>query len=85
MSPFTTGSRTTVGYVPSDLRSAYHLGGTSGSGRTVAIVDAMNAPNAESNPATYRSAHGRPSCTTANGCFRKVNQNGQASPLAAGD
>lgn len=85
MSPFTTGSPTTSGYVPSDLRSAYHLGGTSGSGRTVAIVDAMDDPHAESDLAAYRSAYGLPSCTTANGCFRKVNQRGQAAPLPSGD
>ncbi|MCQ4079647.1 S53 family peptidase [Streptomyces sp. RB6PN25] len=85
MSPFTTGSPTTVGYMPSDLQSAYKLSGTSASGRTVAIVDAQDDPNAESNLATYRSAYGLPSCTTANGCFRKVNQSGQASPLPSGD
>ncbi|MFB7508236.1 S53 family peptidase, partial [Streptomyces broussonetiae] len=85
MSPFTTGSPTTMGYVPSELRSAYKLGGTSGSGRTVAIVDAMDDPNAESDLAAYRSAYGLPSCTTANGCFRKVNQSGQAAPLPSGD
>ncbi|WP_256725945.1 S53 family peptidase [Streptomyces sp. IMTB 2501] len=85
LSPFTTGSPTTVGYVPSDLRSAYNLGGTSGSGRTVAIVDAMDDAHAESDLAAYRSAYGLPSCTTANGCFRKVNQSGQASPLPSGD
>ncbi|MFI2207467.1 peptidase S8 [Streptomyces sp. NPDC020192] len=85
MSPFTTGSPTTVGHTPSDLRSAYKLGGTSGSGRTVAIVDAMDDPTAEADLAAYRSAYGLPSCTTANGCFRKVNQNGQASPLPSGD
>ncbi|WP_030948062.1 S53 family peptidase [Streptomyces sp. NRRL S-646] len=85
MSPFTTGSPTTAGYKPSDLRSAYNLGDTSGSGRTVAIVDAYNDPNAESDLAAYRRAYGLPSCTTANGCFRKVNQHGQASPLPSGD
>ncbi|WP_162500705.1 S53 family peptidase [Streptomyces gilvosporeus] len=85
MSPFTTGSPTTMGFVPSDLRSAYNLGGTSGSGRTVAIVDAMDDPNAESDLAAYRSAYGLPSCTTANGCFHKVNQRGQASPMPSGD
>ena len=26
--------------------------------------------------ATYRSTYGLPACTTANGCFKKVNQNG---------
>jgi subtilase family serine protease len=33
----------------------------------------------------YRSHFGIPACTTANGCFKKVNQNGAASPLPAGD
>ncbi|MGW2938925.1 hypothetical protein ACWDA7_45935 [Streptomyces sp. NPDC001156] len=51
----------------------------------MAIVDALDGSNAESNLVTYRSAYGVPSCTTANGCFRKVNQNGQTSPLPSGD
>jgi subtilase family serine protease len=33
----------------------------------------------------YRSHFGIPAGTTANGCFKKVNQNGAASPLPAGD
>ncbi|OLB80307.1 MAG: hypothetical protein AUI14_07195 [Actinobacteria bacterium 13_2_20CM_2_71_6] len=33
----------------------------------------------------YRSQFGLPPCTTANGCFRKVNQNGAASPLPQSD
>ncbi len=83
--PLTTGSPTTSGFVPSDLRAAYHLAGTSGAGRTVAIVDAQDDPNAESDLAAYRSAYGLPACSTANHCFHKVNQSGQASPLPAGD
>jgi hypothetical protein len=43
---------------------------------TVAIVDAYDDPNAESNLAVYRSTFGLAPCTTANGCFKKVNQNG---------
>ena len=31
--------------------------------------------------ASIASKFGLPACTTANGCFRKVNQNGQSSPL----
>ncbi|MER6029494.1 S53 family peptidase [Streptomyces sp. NPDC001851] len=85
MSPFTAGSPSTMGYVSSDLRSAYKLGGTSGAGRTVAIVDAMDDPNAEADLAAYRRSYGLPSCTTSNGCFRKVNQSGHASPLPPGD
>jgi subtilase family serine protease len=85
LAPLTTGSPTSVGYVPSDLRSAYNLGGTSGGGRTVAIVDAQDDPNAESDLAAYRKAYGLPACTTANGCFHKVNQDGQTSPMPSAD
>jgi hypothetical protein len=74
---------TVGGYGPTDLASAYKLPTNLGSGKTVAIVDAYNNPNAESDLATYRSQFGLPACTTANGCFRKVNQNGAASPLPA--
>ena len=74
-----------VGYGPSDLQSAYKLAGTSGHGRTVAIVDAMDDPNAQSDLASYRKAYGLPACTTANGCLTKVNQNGKTAPMPAGD
>ncbi len=36
-----------------------------------------------SDLATYRSTYGLPACTTANGCFRKVGQNGGTSYPAA--
>jgi subtilase family serine protease len=42
----------------------------------VALVDAYGYPNAESDLAVYRAQYGLPPCTTANGCFRKVNQTG---------
>jgi hypothetical protein len=71
-----------VGYGPSQLQSAYVLpSSTAGSGQTVAVVDAMNDPNAVSDLATYRSDAGLPACGT--GCFSVVNQNGAASPLPA--
>lgn len=65
------------GFGPADLRSAYGVTGT-GTG-TIAIVDAYGYPNAESDLAIYRSAYGLPACTTTNGCFKKVNQNGGTS------
>jgi subtilase family serine protease len=74
-----------AGFGPADLQSAYALPSGNGAGQTVAIVDAFDNPNVESDLATYRSTFGLPACTTANGCFRKVNQNGQASPLPATD
>ncbi|GGU12271.1 putative Ig domain-containing protein [Streptomyces violascens] len=67
------------GYGPSDLQSAYALSSSAGAGATVAIVDAYDDPNAESDLATYRSQYGLPACTTANGCFKKVDENGGTS------
>jgi subtilase family serine protease len=73
-SPFaTTGP---AGYAPADLRAAYSVTGNGTSGTIIAIVDAFGYPNAESDLATYRAQFGLPACTTANGCFKKVNQNG---------
>ena len=76
---------TPVGLRPADLQSAYKTAGLSSGGATVAIVDAQDDPNAEADLAVYRSTFGLPACTTANGCFRKVNENGQASPLPTAD
>jgi subtilase family serine protease len=64
------------GYTPADLRAAYNLSATGGDGQTIAIVDAYDDPNAESDLGVYRAQFGLPPCTTANGCFRKVDQNG---------
>jgi subtilase family serine protease len=71
-----TPNATPSGYGPSDLDSAYKLPAGGGAGQTVAIVDAYDDPNAESDMAVYRAQFGLPACTTANGCFRKVNQTG---------
>jgi subtilase family serine protease len=71
------------GYHPADLVSAYKLDTTTGSGQTIAIIDAFDNPKAESDLGVYRSTFGLPPCTTANGCFKKVNQNGLPSPLPA--
>ncbi|SEP09130.1 hypothetical protein [Amycolatopsis saalfeldensis] len=54
---------------------------TGGAGETIAIVDAGDSPTAEADLAVYRQTYGLTPCTTANGCFRKVNQHGAAAPL----
>ncbi|MDX6354841.1 MAG: hypothetical protein QOF98_1744, partial [Streptomyces sp.] len=79
----TTAAATALpsGYGPADLDAAYNLPSTGGSDQTVAIIDAGDDPKAESDLAIYRQTYGLPPCTTANGCFSKVNQDGQASPL----
>ncbi|HEX6351207.1 MAG TPA: S53 family peptidase [Candidatus Dormibacteraeota bacterium] len=64
-------------YDPAYLQSAYVTpSAAKGAGQTVAIVDAYDDPNAESDMGYYRSYFGLSACTTANGCFRKVNQSG---------
>ncbi|GAA4200406.1 S53 family peptidase [Actinocatenispora rupis] len=85
VAPKTTGSPTSSGLTPAQLVKAYGLAGTNGNGRTVAIVDSNDAPTAEADLGAYRKAYGLPACTTANGCFKKVNQKGAASPLPAAD
>jgi subtilase family serine protease len=79
-------ARTTAapsGYAPVDLRSAYGVTGSGSLSTVIAIVDAYGYPKAESDLATYRAQFGLPPCTTANGCFRKVNQNGAPGPYPA--
>jgi subtilase family serine protease len=71
-----SAAATPSGYGPSDLLGAYNLPSGGGAGQTVAIVDAQDDPNAESDLAAYRSQYGLPACTTANGCFKKVDENG---------
>ncbi len=66
-----------AGYGPADLQSAYGTTGVTGTGTpTIAIIDAYGYSNAESDLATYRAQYGLPACTTANGCFKKVDQRG---------
>jgi subtilase family serine protease len=79
--PLTRGAAAAAGlhpYLAADLQSAYHLPSALLGGRqTIAIVDAFDDPNAEADLAAYRAANHLPRCTTANGCFEKVNQHGQ--------
>jgi hypothetical protein len=74
-------SAATVGnggaYDPSYLRSAYNvasLATTGGTGKTVAVVDAYDDPNAAADMASYRSFFGLPAC--GSGCFTKINEQG---------
>lgn len=68
-----------AGYGPGQLQTAYGITAASSTTTTVAIVDAYDNPNLANDLATYRSTYGLPACTSATGCFRKVNQNGGTS------
>ncbi|MFD3456640.1 carboxypeptidase regulatory-like domain-containing protein [Streptomyces sp. NPDC058691] len=74
-----SASATPAGLGPQDIQSAYSLPADGGAGQTIAIVDAYDNPNAEADLAVYRQQYGLPPCTTANGCFRKVDQRGGTS------
>jgi len=83
--PSYQGSGEKGGFARKDLLSAYKLPSTGGSGQTIAIVDAFDDPNAESDLKTYRSHYGLSECTTANGCFKKVNQKGETKNYPTGN
>ena len=74
--PFASSGPT--GLSPAKIQSVYNFPTslTAGSGKTVAIVDAYNDPTAESDLGVFDAQYGLPACTTANGCFKKVNQTG---------
>jgi hypothetical protein len=70
---------------PQSLHAAYSLPSEPDSAtlQTVAVIDAFDDPTADADLEVYDQQFGLPPCTTANGCFRKINQEGNASPLPA--
>jgi len=71
------------GYGPEELHAAYSLPTATfpSSTQTIAIIDAFNDPTAEADLGVYDKQYGLPACTTGNGCFRKLNEEGKTSPL----
>ena len=74
-----------TGLSPAQVITAYGFpsAATAGQGKTIAIVDAYDDPTAEADLGVFDSQFGLPACTTANGCFKKVNQTGGTSYPAA--
>ncbi len=70
------------GLRPQDLRDAYFPGeepdAPASEPQTLAIVDAYNDPEAEADLRVYDEEFHLPECTTGNGCFEQLNQNGEA-------
>jgi subtilase family serine protease len=71
-------STSPTGLSPATIKSVYNFTtlSTAGAGATIAIVDAYDDPSAESDLGVFSSQYGLPACTTANGCFKKVDQRG---------
>lgn len=83
-SPAVTYKHPFAGYLTAqNLHAAYSLPTETASSslQTVAVIDAYDDPSAEADLAVYDETFGLPPCTTANGCFRKIDQEGRASPL----
>ena len=77
-----------AGYTPCNLQSAYGLttlSASNGKGSTVAVIDPFDDPNAESDLGVFRSTYSLPACTTANRCFKKLNQDGVAGSYPSPD
>ncbi len=71
-------STSPVGLAPAQMKAAYGFSAsnTVGASQTIAIVDAYDLPTAEKDLNVFSTQFGLPACTTANGCFLKVNQTG---------
>ena len=69
------------GLRPQDLHAAYALPTGAPGTQTIALVDAYNDPTAEADLKAYDEEFALPECTVADGCFRQVNQNGEAESL----
>jgi hypothetical protein len=77
--PLAAGSPPAGAYGPAQFSTAYSLPTSAPSPLTIGIVDAYDDPKIASDLATYSAQYSLPPCTTATGCFRKVNQNGGTS------
>jgi len=78
-----TGPR---GMTPSTTRHAYgfDLVSNQGAGQVIGIVDAYDDPNIESDLGVFDSTFSLPTCTSGNGCFRKVYAQGSRPSTNSG-
>jgi subtilase family serine protease len=81
LAPAPSAAAGSFGLRPSDVHSAYNLPASAPGAQTVAIVDAFNNPEVESDLREYSEEFGLPACTGANGCLSVVNELGSGSPL----
>lgn len=73
-----TGTTQPTGVSPAQIKYAYDwlTRSTAGAGETIAVVDANDDPSVEADLAVFNNQYGLPPCTSANGCFTKVNASG---------
>lgn len=76
------GAAHAAGLTPAQIHRAYDLPKHSRTTQTIAIVVPYHTPTAEKDLGTFSRRFGLRSCTSANGCFRRVNQRGQSAAPA---
>ncbi len=71
-----------TGIFPGKIKVAYgiNLIPYKGAGQTIAIVDAYDDPTIEADLGTFSTRFALPTCTTANGCFKKIYGSGTKPP-----
>jgi subtilase family serine protease len=75
-----------TGISPTRIRKAYGFSAITnqGSGQTIGIVDAYDDPNIAADLTHFNSTFGLATCTTTNGCFKKVYASGTKPAANAG-
>ena len=76
-----SSSKAPAGLSPAQLRKAYGLPSTGGSG-TIAIIGAHSDATIEQDLGVFDAAYGLAACTTKNGCFTKHVMSSGATPDA---
>src|SRR3954469_24289993 len=79
----TDATTSPTGISPARIRKAYGFTSIAnqGAGQTIGIVDAYDDPNIAADLAHFNSTFGLATCTTSNGCFKKVYASG-TKPIA---
>jgi subtilase family serine protease len=67
---FKSAQQTPSGVTPAEIKKIYNLPATGGKG-TIAVIDAYDDANMESDLAAFDKQFNLPACTTVNGCFEK--------------
>ncbi len=70
---------------PAQMQTIYgfNLVSNQGAGQTIGLIDWYDQPNIEADLGVFDTQYGLPTCTTANGCFKKVYSNGK-KPISNG-
>ncbi len=70
---------------PAQIRAAYSLPATGARNQRIAVVSIYDAPHLQADLNAYDKKFRLRSCTSANHCFRKLNQEGRSQPLPETD